>query len=514
MTNHRPAERILFQPSLTEALTSIGAGSPLRHLCIAGPVGCGQGLAATNLARLERDAPGPVVKVLPAELSVAHAAEAIDRLRMRWTDARDGVLYLPALELLLSDPNAVPVLAALREKMATDPSVRVLLAGDREAVAQMHALSPELYQRFRHASVHPFTPAQLTELALIMVSRAGFTPEHSFRDDVEPLMRKVRSVGDLANGRVAEALVRSATARAAAAGRKQVRASDIDVQSLRTVDTDGPGGFAELDALIGLADIKETVRQWVANADLLLRREQLGLQAGGLGQHMVFQGPAGTAKTTVARIVGRIMAETGVLSSGHLIETQRADLVGEHSEQTTRRVVEAVKRSLGGVLFIDEAYTLTAKDSGTADAGREAVDTLLKLMEDYRDEFVVIVAGYPVHMEQFLNSNPGLRSRFVRNLQFPEYDVTQLLEILHLLGSQRGFRIDPTVDDLLTPELSIALHYPNFGNGRHVRNLLEMAIVRQAGRLTSAATDDELRLLLPTDFTEQRSTAASISPLG
>jgi SpoVK/Ycf46/Vps4 family AAA+-type ATPase len=216
---------------------------------------------------------------------------------------------------------------------------------------------------------------------------------------------------------------------------------------------------------------------------------------------MVFKGPAGTAKTTVARIVGKILAETGVLSSGHLIEVQRADLVGDTLEQSARRTVEAVKRAIGGVLFVDEAYTLTSTDAGR-DSGKEIVDTLLKLMEDYREEFVVIVAGYPLEMEQFLNSNPGLRSRFVRVLDFPSYSPDELLDILAYQAAKRGYVLGDGVREALVPRLELVSKYPGFGNGRHVRNQLEAAIVRQATRVNAESSDDELRMLTVADFAD------------
>jgi SpoVK/Ycf46/Vps4 family AAA+-type ATPase len=515
-TERRPAKGILFQKALTAALERWAAQPTPGHLCIAGPVGCGQGLTARNMAAfLAAEQHEPVmVKVIPGELAVAHPAEAIDRLRARWHSANGGVLHLTGLESLLADRNAVPMLRALRDLMASDPSVHVLISGDRESAAQLHALSPDLYLRLGHVTVTPFTPSQLVELTTNAVSRRGLAVEPGFRNRALPVLRSVRSVGDLANGRIADALARDSVDRALAAGRRNVKVADLDVRSLRTIEAGDRSALEDLEKLIGLRDVKTAVRQWTANSDVLLRREALGLHTQGMGQHMVFKGPAGTAKTTVARIVARVLAETGVLSSGHLVEVQRADLVGEHSEATTRRVVEAVKRALGGVLFVDEVYTLTSTDDGQRDASREVVDTLLKLMEDYRDEFVVVVAGYGVQTEQFLNSNPGLRSRFVRVLDFPLYEVEELMAILDHLASERGFRIDPSVHAALSQDVSIAVHYPGFGNGRHMRNLLEMAIVRQATRLTPESSDDDLRTLLAEDFREPVQDTAPVLQLG
>lgn len=495
-------EEILFQPSLVDTLSEFAVHPGSRHLCIAGPPSCGQGAAARNLARLGNAAAPSVLKVLPAELNAGYSGEAIDRLRARWNQAAGGVLYMVELEGLFPDLNAVPLLGALRELIRTRDDVTVVLSGDAEAVAQLHALNPDLYLQFRHASVKPFTTEQLVTLVEREVLARGFELAPGFSDQALGPLAKLRAVGNLRNARISAALARGAATAASQAGRTRVTVSDLDVRSLRLGGEEAAwNGFVELDELIGLVDVKKTVRLWVANSDLAARREQLGLNVSGMGQHMVFKGPAGTAKTTVARIVGRILSETGVLSSGHLVEVQRGDLIGEMPEQTARRVIEVVKRSIGGVLFVDEAYTLTPPGSAGG-AGKEAVDTLLKLMEDYREEFVVIVAGYPLEMDGFLNSNPGLRSRFVREVEFPSYSAAELLEILDFLAAKRGYRIDPEVRLALAPRLTLHSQYPGFGNGRHVRNLLEGAIVKQGTRLSTGCTDDELRILTVEDFAD------------
>jgi Holliday junction resolvasome RuvABC ATP-dependent DNA helicase subunit len=424
-------------------------------------------------------------------------------LRGFYNQARDGVLELSELESLYADLFAVPLLATLRELMTSDPSVSVVLCGDVDAVSRLHALNPDLYLRFVHAQVRNFTLEEMGELLEDALRDRGLVPAPGFAADSVALLRRVRAVGNLRNARVVTALADAARRPSTPRNAVGIAPGDIDVSGMRLISAVGIDGFDELDALIGLSDVKSTVRLWIANSELTARREQLGLHTAGMGQHMVFKGPAGTAKTTVARIVGRILTETGVLSSGHLVEVQRADLIGEMPDQTARRMVEVVKRALGGVLFIDEAYTLTSLEStrdANRDSGREAVDTLLKLMEDYREEFVVIVAGYPMEMEGFLNSNPGLRSRFARVLEFPSYSPDELIDILTFLAGQRGYAIDAEIRPALVPRLALVSQYPGFGNGRHVRNLLESAIVRQATRVTPASSDAELRTLRLADF--------------
>lgn len=504
-----------FQDGLNRALAGLLRRERPGHLLISGPVGCGQSTAARALAERWRQVAGNnqpnLVRAVPGRLSYAFPGEAIAELRNLWEQAHAGVLHIPDIEVLLADRNAVPILAQMRELAAGDAPVSLILSGDYEATGQLHALAPDLHAHMTSARVNTLSPRQMAMILERTLHEENWQTSEGFAGDAETVLRRVRPVGDLSNSRIVRAIARSTTAGRDPAVHGPLKVEDLDLRALRTVDTREGAGFVELDGLIGLTDIKSTVRQWVANFDVMARREQLGLHASGMGQHMVFKGPAGTAKTTVARIVGQVLAETGVLTSGHLVEVQRAGLVGDRGEPTSRRVIDVVKRSLGGVLFIDEAYTLTA-DGTAQDQGKEAVDTLLKTMEDYREEFVVIVAGYPLEMEQFLNSNPGLRSRFPRVLEFPSYTPEELLQILRYLSDKRGYTIEPDVFQALLPSLSMAVHYPYFGNGRHMRNMLEGAISRQANRLTRDSTDDDLRTLTLSDFDDEYARKETVAP--
>jgi len=504
-------EPILFQPNLSSAITTVTTLAGTPHLCIAGPVGCGQGLASKTLAGIRAAAKmleqGVVVDLLASEISSQDAPTAVDRLRERWELSRNGVLRIDGLEIILANPTATAFLDALRNLIAKADieGPVVVLTGDKESIGQMHALNPDLHQQFHHCVVRSFLSTELVILLDRMIKNAGFTTSFDFIATTSPLIARVRSVGNLTNARIPASLARHAIRRAALSGRNDVRVEDIETAALRVIDVESGTAWAELDELIGLDDVKSTVRMWMSNNDLHERRERLGLITSGMSRHMVFKGPAGTAKTTVARIVGRILAENGVLSSGHLIETQRADFVGERVDQSPRLVVDAVKRALGGVLFIDEAYSLTMRgdsSSENAEANGEIIKTLLKMMEDYRDDFVVIVAGYPTEMEQFLNSNPGFRSRFAKTLEFPGYGTAELFEILEMLATKRGFTVAEDVLAMLEQRLALISQYPGFGNGRHMRNMLESAITRQGFRVEDGSTDEELRTLILADFTE------------
>ncbi|MCC9310157.1 right-handed parallel beta-helix repeat-containing protein [Kitasatospora sp. RB6PN24] len=259
--------------------------------------------------------------------------------------------------------------------------------------------------------------------------------------------------------------------------------------------------LAELDALIGLATVKQEVRTLIDLISVGRRRMQAGLKAPSLRRHLVFTGSPGTGKTTVARLYGEILASLGVLQRGHLVEVARVDLVGEHIGSTAIRTQAAFDQARGGVLFIDEAYTLAPED-GARDFGREAIDTLVKLMEDHRDEVVVIVAGYTAEMERFLAANPGLSSRFSRTIAFPDYTDAELLEIARTQCLEHEYQLAEATAAALLKHFATLDRGPTFGNGRTARQVFETMVERHAMRvaqLPDPSTED-LQLLVPADL--------------
>ena len=258
--------------------------------------------------------------------------------------------------------------------------------------------------------------------------------------------------------------------------------------------------YAELDGLVGLERVKQEVRHQAEVLRLGLIREQKGLNVPDLTRHLVFTGNPGTGKTTVARLVAEIYRALGVLATGQLVETDRSGLVAGYVGQTAVKTTEVITKAMGGVLFIDEAYSL-AQGAGE-DFGREAIDILVKALEDRRDDFVVIVAGYPDEMADFIDSNPGLASRFRLTIEFDDYDDDALVTIFERICAKADFT--PTADclDGLRRLLEGTPRTRTFGNARFVRNVFEGALVRQAWRLRHETdpTVDALRALRGEDL--------------
>jgi hypothetical protein len=261
--------------------------------------------------------------------------------------------------------------------------------------------------------------------------------------------------------------------------------------------------LGELDALVGLESVKREVRALTDMIEVGRRRRQAGLKAASVLRHLVFTGSPGTGKTTVARLYGEILASLGVLEKGHLVEVSRVDLVGEHIGSTAIRTQEAFERARGGVLFIDEAYALSPEDSGR-DFGREAIDTLVKLMEDHREAVVVIVAGYTAEMERFLSVNPGVASRFSRTVTFGDYGPEELLRIVEQQAEEHEYRLGPGATEALLTYFTAFPKGPTFGNGRTARQTFEAMVERHAGRVAQFAepSTDDLTLLYPEDLPE------------
>ncbi len=258
----------------------------------------------------------------------------------------------------------------------------------------------------------------------------------------------------------------------------------------------------EMEQLIGLQEVKHLLKEVYAWLFVNQCRQENGLKQNSQALHMMFKGNPGTGKTTVARLLGTLFLEMNVLSKGHLIEVERADLVGEYIGHTAQKTRELVKKAKGGILFIDEAYSLAR--GGEKDFGKEAIDTLVKAMEDNHEDFILILAGYSEEMDNFLSLNPGLPSRFPLMIDFPDYSNAELLEIARKMITERQYRFSKEAEWKLKKSFIMKRidETGAFSNGRLVRNIIEKAIRKQAVRLLGADVIDRtaLELILPEDI--------------
>lgn len=238
----------------------------------------------------------------------------------------------------------------------------------------------------------------------------------------------------------------------------------------------------ELNRLVGLFEVKQVVEEIKAYIEIGRQRASHQLKCDQLVLHMIFSGNPGTGKTTVARLLGSLFKGLGVLPKGHLVEVERADLVGEYIGHTAQKTRDQIRKAMGGLLFIDEAYSLGR--GGEKDFGKEAIDVLVKAMEDSRSDFILILAGYRREMASFMKLNPGLGSRFPIKIEYPDYSVAELLEIAALMAQQRHYRFSDRAKRNLQRYLEERKGDLNFSNARLVRNLIEKAIRRQALRLS------------------------------
>lgn len=258
----------------------------------------------------------------------------------------------------------------------------------------------------------------------------------------------------------------------------------------------------DLNKLIGLDNVKKIILELYAFLEIQKRRAKENLATEPMVLHMIFKGNPGTGKTTVARIFAKLFKELGILNKGHLVEVERADLVGEYIGHTAQRTREQIKKALGGVLFIDEAYSLAR--GGEKDFGKEAIDVLVKAMEDHKNNIVLILAGYKDEMDWFLKTNPGLRSRIPLQIDFPDYSVDELLDIAKIMAEEREYYFSPEA----LSELEKILRRKAFlgqcksGNARLIRNILEKSIRLQAARLITKKdiTREDLLMLRREDI--------------
>ncbi|MEU6352505.1 right-handed parallel beta-helix repeat-containing protein [Streptomyces sp. NPDC047072] len=514
---------------LAQRRASMGMPVPpmSRHLVFAGPPGTGKttvarlyGAILTELGVLRS---GHLVEVSRADLVAQIVGGTAIKTTETFNRALGGVLFIDEAYTLVSDSRgggadfgreAVDTLLKLMEDHRED--MVVVVAGYTDEMTGFLASNPGLASRFsRTVEFANYSVPDLVAIMESMCARHQYELEDATRKALTVRFERMPRDATFGNGRAARQLFEEMVDRQATRLAVQPDISqrdltlflppDVGAEAAAAVSDDGPEGgdpLTRLGEMTGLAGVKRDVTDLVNLLATARRREAAGLPAPRISHHLVFTGPPGTGKTTVARLYGELLASLGVLPRGQLVEVARADLVGRYVGHTAQLTREVFERALGGVLFIDEAYTLTPSGpSGSSDFGREAVDTLLKLMEDHRDEVVVIVAGYTDEMTGFLASNPGLTSRFSRRVEFTDYSADELVTIVRRHAETSGYECGPGTGSALRTHFDALPRDRSFGNARAARQVLEAMMTRQAGRISAMASPgfDDLRLLLPAD---------------
>ncbi len=481
------------------------------HAVFAGSPGTGKTTFARYYAQEIRKlgtlSKGHLVEVSRQELVAEYAGQTAVKTGKVVDSAKGGVLFIDEAYSLKHGKDdafgqeAIDTLLKMMEDLRED--LIVIVAGYTDEMREFLHLNPGLSSRVpNHLYFEDFTQDELGTIfdGMCKKSTMQVSAQHRLLAIGEIMKRrKGRHFGNAREVRnLFERALAQQSARLSLRDLKALTHDELNTFVLADLTEDPHDHTAEprsdapaaktaleqLDALHGLSGVKQAVRDI---ADFYRVRALRGASAAqqDVGLHMVFTGNAGTGKTTVARLLGAIYRELGILPTGHLIEADRSEVVGEYLGQTAIKTRERVEAALGGVLFIDEAYALSQDARGGDSYGTEAVNTLVKLMDDHRRDFALVLAGYPAHMEDFLDSNRGLRSRVARTLVFEDYSDDELAAIAHDFAAHNGYTLDADASTQLKPLIAALREREgtNFGNARSVRGMLESAYKAQASRL-------------------------------
>lgn len=431
----------------------------------------------------------------------------------KWIDkARGGVLFFDEMHKSIENVSAI-----VKAMTTAGDDIIIIMAGIKDPLEKYFDENREDKQRIGLIlDFDNYSEDELLQIALIKLRSFSFTVS----DDAVELLREYIRVtmysgkseyknGWLIEREIIPKILNRQSNRLAGSGNYsnddlvQILAADIPDEGIKKKTPDEV--LAAMEDLVGMENIKSEIKKLAHSINIRKEQQKSGIEGADFGVHMIFTGNPGTGKTTVARIVGELLKSIGILPSGHLVETDRRDLVGQYIGETAQKTAAVVSSAMGGVLFIDEAYSLTPEGGGK-DYGQEAIDTILKSMEDSRGKFVVIAAGYKEEMDRFISSNPGLKSRFTNFFHLEDYRPDELYSIFCKMVKKAGFMLSEETEIKAQDALKEIYNKRDkkFANGRTVRNLFEGAIKEQASRLSGMSpeerTPDKLNVIMPEDI--------------
>jgi SpoVK/Ycf46/Vps4 family AAA+-type ATPase len=483
-----------------------------QHMVFTGPPGVGK----TEVARLVGDIfrglkvlrRGHVVETDRAGLVAGYVGQTAARTLEKCREALDGILFIDEAYTLAAqhgdgyDPGKEAIDTLLKFMEDNRDRIVVIVAGYRNQMRRFADSNPGLSSRFSKTVEFPsYTSPELSEIFQRMAARQQFNLPDGFAARLKPWIEGRSKSEDWANAREMRTLLEK-TREAQALRLSTDHSADISLftiddliaatgQKIEQNEDEIAAAIARLDAMVGLAPVKQEVKSLVARMKVEQVRRDQGLDVSALSQHMVFTGPPGVGKTEVARLIGEIFAALRVLRKGHIVETDRAGLVAGYLGQSAPKTLDKCREALDGILFIDEAYSLsTGGEGGGQDFGKEAIEALLKFMEDNRDRIIVIVAGYRNEMRRFVDSNPGLSSRFSKTVNFPGYDAGELSEIFRRMAARQQFNLPDGFEAKLKPWIESRSKAQDWANAREMRTLLEKTREAQALRVASDVSAD------------------------